>query len=169
MSFSDVHNGGARGRSKRAAGNNTALAAGTGDATEVNGAWIDRKSAQGIALSAKLVIEFTTTLAGTKTLGFGVNFQDATDISGAGAADYGDVYARRVAATGGSGGSTETDTFELDVDLGGARQFIRAQITPDLDASGTDTAAWSAIYMLYGDQRGPQTKSPVNVASPDAI
>ena len=170
MTFANVHNGGADVRSARALGNQTATAGGAGDATEVNGAWVSRKTTTGsIAQSAKVIVNFTTTLAAAATLKFGANFQDATDSSGTGAADYGDVVAATTAATGGSGGTTETGTFELDVDLGGAREFIRAQITPDLSAGATDTAAWSAVYLFFGDQRGFMTKSPVNLASADAI
>jgi hypothetical protein len=170
--FSGVHDGGAYVRSARSLGNQTATAAGAGDNTEVNGGWVSRASSRGIAQSAKLIINYTTTLAAAATLKFAVNFQDAVDVSGTGAADYpanGEAIAFTTAATGGTGGSTETGTFEVDVDLGGAREFIRAQITPDLSAGGTDTLAWSATYLFFGDQRGPTTKSPGHLGSPDLV
>jgi len=171
--FSSVHNGGAYVRSARASGNNTATAAGTGDATEVNAAFQSRLSAtKGIAQSAKLIVSFSAVLAQGATLKFAANFQDALDAAGTGAADYpasGESVLSTTVATGGTGGTTETGTFEVDVDLGGAREFIRAQITPDLSAGGTDTLSWNAIYLFFGDQRGPATKSPTNLASPDLI
>jgi len=170
MSFSDVHNGGANVRSARAAGNQTATAGGSGDATQVDGAWVSRKTATGsIALSAKAIISYTATLTAAATLKFAAQFQDAVDAAGAGAANYGDAIASTTAATGGGGGTTETGTAEFDVDLGGAREFIRIRVTPDLSAGATDTAAWSAIYLFFGDQRGFPTKSAVNIASADAI
>lgn len=169
MSFADVHNGGADARSARGSGNNAATAGGAGDATEVNAAWQSRKGATGMALSVKAIISYTATLAQGATLTFAGNFQDASDGAGAGAADYGESVAATVVATGGTGGSTETGTFELDADLAGAREFIRAQITPNLSAGATDTTAWHVDYVFFGQQRGPVTKSPVNIGSADAI
>lgn len=162
-------NGGAFARSARGSGNNAATAGGTGDATEVNGAWQSRMSKGGIALSAKLVISYTATLAAGATLTFAGNFQDALDAAGVGAADFGAAVPATVVATGASGGSTETGTFEIDVDLSGAREFIRSQITPNLSASATDTAAWHMDYVLFGDHREPNTKSTVNIGSVDGI
>lgn len=173
MNVASFRNGGAYCRTARGSGNNTATAAGTGDATEVSGAWQSRKSAtKGIALSGKLVISYTATLAAAATLSFSGNFQDALDASGTGAADFpatGGSVAAFVAATGGTGGTTETGTVELDIDLSGAREFIRAQITPDLSAGATDTAAWHMDYVFFGDHQQPSTKSAVNLSSADAI
>ena len=173
MNVAEFRNGGAFCRSARGSGNNAATAGGSGDATEVNGAWQSRRSAtKGIALSAKLIVSFTAALAQGATLSFTGNFQDALDAAGAGAADYpvaNNTVGPLVAATGGTGGSTETGTFEMDIDLSGAREFIRAQVTPDLSAANTDTAAWHMDYVLFGDYLEPTTKSSTNLASADSI
>lgn len=173
MNRSEILNGGAYCTTARVTGNHTAVAAGSGDNTEVNGDWLDRSVGDSgrfehaaLVMSAKLSVGYTTTLAAGKTLSFAVQFQDADDISGGGAADYGDPVVLTVAATGDSGGSTETGTFEQDVGLEGAREFIRAQITPDLNASGTDTAAWSAQWVLFGGHNVIITKSGDPVATP---
>jgi hypothetical protein len=138
----------------------TATAGGSGDNTEVDGPWLDRKpAARGPYHSAKLVIAFRSPLAAAATLSFAVNIQDATDGSGTGAADFGPAYAKTVVATGGSGGTTETGTIEFDFDLSDAREFIRAQVTPDLSAANTDTVTWMASWVLFGSDRGPMTKS----------
>jgi hypothetical protein len=162
-------NGGAFSRSARGSGNNAVTAGGAGDATEVNGAWQSRMSEGGVALSAKLIVSFTATLTASQTLSFGGNFQDALDASGVGAADFGGAVAATVVATGAAGGSTETGTFEIDVDLSGAREFIRSQMTPNLSAGATDTCSWHMDYVFYGDHRQPLTKSDVNIGSADAI
>lgn len=169
MSRTNFVNGGAFARSARGSGNNTAVAAGAGDATEVNGAWQSRMSSKGIALSAKLIVSFTATLAAGATLTLAGNFQDATTIGGTGADDFGDLVPATIVATGAAGGSTETGTFEIDVDLSGASEFIRAQITPNLSAGATDTAAWHMDYVFFGDHRQPITKSTVNIGSVDAL
>lgn len=131
----------------------SATAAGTGDATEVNGAYIDR---QGFS-SLKVVIAYTTTLAATKTLSVAANLQDATSNAGAGVADYGDAMASAVVATGPTGGGTVTGVIELDFDVSGADQYVRVQYTPDLSATSTDTATLSAVYVLGGAQVQPVT------------
>lgn len=153
------HNGGQFARSEYASGG-AATAGGSGDATEVDGAWVDRKPAdRGPYHSAKLVIAYTATLAEGKKLSFAANIQDATSSGGAGAADFGEALAATNVATGGSGGSTEVGTIELDFDLSDAKEFVRSQITPDLDATGTDTCAWRATWIFFGSDRGPLSKS----------
>jgi len=132
-------------------------AGGTGDATEVDGAWIDRRGFN----SVKVVINYTATLAATKTLAIAANLQDASASDGTGAADYGDALASTVQATGATGGSTETGVVELDFDVSGADRYIRIQFTPDLNASGTDTAELGAIYILAGSTENPVTASQV--------
>lgn len=159
-SRADFNNGGAFCRTKRIAGNKSATAGGAGDATEVTGAWIDRlPSDSGPAASAKLSIEYTATLAQGATLKFAANFQDATSNVGAGADDYGDALPATTVATGGAGGSTETGTVEIDVDLEAARQFVTAQITPDLSAANTDTCNWSAQLITFHPSRQPCSKA----------
>ncbi|WP_192246076.1 hypothetical protein [Mesorhizobium silamurunense] len=162
-----IYNGGAYCRTAFQAINKTATAGSTGDATEVDCAWVDRKGDKGIAMSAKLIITYTTALGQGNTLSFALNFQDADTIGGSGAADYADAVSATVAATGDSGGSTETGTVEVDVDLGGAREFIRAQITPDLNRANTDTLEWSAALVFFGDGRQPASLAIASVASTD--
>ncbi len=170
MDRADMHNGGAYSRSVFQEINATATAAGGGDNTEVDGQWVDRElSGVGIALSAKLVIAFTSALQQDATLTFALNFQDATSSAGAGSADFAAAVAATVAATGDSGGSTETGTFEVDIDLGAARQWIRTQVTPNLSRGGTDTVEWSSILMFYGDHRQPSTRAVATLGTADSI
>ncbi|MHC1792124.1 hypothetical protein [Solidesulfovibrio sp.] len=128
-----------------------ATAGGTGDATEVDGAYIDR---QGFS-SLKVLIGYKATLAATKTLAVAANLQDASSSAGAGVADYGDTMASAVVATGATGGSTETGVVELDFDVSGAGRYVRVQYTPDMSATGIDTATLAAVYVLGGAQVQP--------------
>lgn len=131
----------------------SATAAGTGDATEVDGAYIDR---QGFS-SLKVVIAYKAVLTQAKTLSIAANLQDATSSAGAGVADYGDAMASAIVATGPTGGGTVAGVAELDFDVSGANQYVRVQYTPDLNASGTDTVTMSAVYILGGAQVQPVT------------
>lgn len=135
-----------------------AVAAGAGDATESDGEWVNRRETDPANLnveSAKLVIAWEAVLGATETLSLAANIQDATASDGTGAADYGDALANAVVATGGAGGSTERGVTELDVNLEGANQFIRSQITPDLSAANTDTARIQAIWVFPGGESYP--------------
>jgi hypothetical protein len=165
---SEMFNGGAFCRTEFVAINKTATAGGSGDATEVDGAWIDRIPASGGVRvdSAKLVIAYTATLAQGATLKFGVQFQDATSSGGAGAADFSDTVASTTVATGPTGGGTVTGTVEIDINLGAAREFFRAQITPDLSAANTDTCEWAAMAILFDRYRSPQTKAIASIGGP---
>lgn len=132
-------------------------AGGSGDNTEVNGAWIDRRGFS----SLKVVICYTATLAQSATLSFAANLQDASDSSGTGVADYGDALATTAVSTGGTGGSTNTGVVELDFDLTGCDRYVRIQYTPNLSASGTDVAEMGAVYVLAGATDNPVTASLV--------
>lgn len=118
------------------------------DNVEKTGVTIDRL-ANGSALSAVLSLAYTATLAEGKKLGIGytVEHGDAADMSDA--SDFLDVAAATV-ATGGAGGSTETGVLSSDVDLAGAKRYIRLLFKADLDAANTDTATVAATVILGG-------------------
>lgn len=133
-----------------------ATANGSGDNTQIVGATIDRQAA-GYALEALLAMAFTTILASTKTLTFKsvVITHDTASNMGTEAtlASFSDV----VVATDPGGGSTITGTQEYRADLSGANRYIRFKVTPDLNASGTDTATVFGIVLLAGGQIQPQS------------
>lgn len=133
-------------------------AAAGNDGVEVDGNWVDRKGANGseVPLSGKLIITWTAVLQDTETLTIAANLQDATDVSGTGAADYGNAFASAIVQTA-TADATYRGVVEIDVDLSAARGFIRDQVTADLSAAGTDTVAISAVFVLSGENRAPAT------------
>lgn len=160
-SRSELQNGGFNARTAHAS-YGPATAGGTGDNTEVDGVYADRMdSASGLALSAKLVISYRAVLAQAATLSITANIQDNTVNSGGSPVDYGPAFAKTVVATGGTGGSTEVGTIELDFDLASAERYVRSQITPDLSAANTDTAIIWATWVFFGAGRGPMTKTRI--------
>lgn len=164
---SQLLNGGAYCRTAFAAINRTATAGGTGDNTEVDCAYVDRikdsDAAGGIAQSMKLVIGFTSALNAGETLSFAIQIQDDADGVGSGT-DFGEPIVKTVVATGASPNSTEVGTVEVDVDLSGAKRFVRAQVTPDLSRGGTDTAEWAASYVMFGHDPVPISQAIANVS-----
>lgn len=160
MTRMNIHDGGFNARS--AFGDHVAVTAGgAGDATESNGVWVDREAeASGMAMSAKLIIAYEAVLADTKSLSLAVNIQDDAAGDGGDPADFGTAYANTVIVTS-SGGTTERGTVELDFDLSAARRYVRSQVTPDLSASGTDTAQIVATWVFFGAPRGPMSESVI--------
>lgn len=126
------------------AGSGTATAAGTGDATKVTSIDIDRLG----YMSGTLVISGKATLQEDKTLSFTIDIQDCSTADGT-FASYKSV-SKTAYATGGSGGTTEYFCVPVDVNLEGADRYLNIDITPDLSATGTDTATWAAVMILAG-------------------
>jgi len=137
----------------RAAANTAVTAGGSGDNTAVTGAIIDRM-AIGNPQSAVLGIPYTATLAEGETLSIGYTVQEGNEdnLSDAATLQTADAV---VVATGPTDGGTVTGVFEVDVSMAGAGQYVRANFTPDLSASGTDTAALSAVLVFGGADRLP--------------
>ncbi|HBT00571.1 MAG TPA: hypothetical protein DEB47_12085 [Citreicella sp.] len=137
----------------RAAANAAATAGGTGDNTAVTGAIIDR-AAVGMPQSGVLAIPFTATLAAGDTLSVTYTVQEGEtdDLSDAATLITDTV----VAATGPTGGGTVTGCLRIDVKLRAGGRYVRCNYTPNLSASGTDTAALSALLICGGMDRLPQ-------------
>ena len=131
-------------------GSSRAVAAGTGDATEVNGPWIDRLGYD----SAKAGVVGRSTLANGESITVAFNIQDSSDSAGGDAADFGDAYPATTAATS-VGGTTEEIQAAANFNLRGAKRYIRLQFTPNLSASGTDTSTLAGFIALIGKVEEP--------------
>jgi hypothetical protein len=126
----------------RACGLSSATAAGTGDATAVTGATIDRLGFG----SGKLVISYLTSLTAAKTLSYAVEYQDSADGSTWNTAVA--IQAATVAKTGAA--TAAVGRVEFNVNLNSLARYVRFNFTPDLSHSGTDTALSCAMFMLGG-------------------
>lgn len=138
----------------RASANVAATAGGTGDATAVTGVILDLME-NGHPLSGVLAIPYTATLAEGETLSIAYDIQsgNADDLADATTLASG---VSAVVATGPVGGGTVAGTFEVDLLLAGAGRYVRANFTPNLSASVTDTAGLSSVMVLGGFDRLPQ-------------
>ncbi len=133
----------------RAGGSVSAVAGGSGDATEVSSAWFERTDMESLVF----FIYYKATLAQDETLTLTANVQTASDSSGTGAADFGDALASAVVATGPSGGGTVEGVSRIDVNLqkSTAGAYVRGQFTPDLSAANTDTAILAGVFVVNGE------------------
>jgi len=123
-------------------------AAGTGDNTKVTGETIDRKGSSGsLPDSGVLAIGWQTALTNTKTLSFAVELQESSDGSSWDTAEV--VQALTVVKTATSS-TTYHGVTEYTIGLSSRKRYIRFNITPDLNASGTDTAVYAAVFSMSG-------------------
>lgn len=134
-----------------ACGGGRLVAGGTGDATAVTGATIDRLGYG----SAKVVLVSRAVLAQAATLALAVEYQESSNGSDWDTAVA--LQASTTVATGGSGGSTELDITTFDIDLSGKKRYIRVNYTPNLSAANTDTAEATCALVMGGADTLPAT------------
>lgn len=123
-----------------------ATAGGAGDNAEVTTPWVSRDGFTSMlfAVFGKAVLQDTETLTVD-----GLSIEDADDDQGTGAAEY-QAITDTLVLTGDTGGTTERGQVEVEVDLGGAKEYVRAKYTPDLSAANTDTATIASAFVLGG-------------------
>lgn len=136
---------------KYAAANTSVTAAGSGDATEVTGAAIQR-STIGYPLSAVFVIPYLISLTAAKTFSLAYVVETSAS-SSSGYSDLVNVSAT-VIATGAL--TASAGQVEIPVDLSGAKDYVRIRFTPDLSHTSTDTAGLSAIAVFGSFANLPQ-------------
>lgn len=118
------------------------IAAGAGDATEIDGADINRTGFD----SCQVILAWKTTLTAAKTLSIAVELQESDDGTTWDTAEA--LQASTVVATGAVTDSVGETLF--NVDFAGRKKFIRFNFTPDLSHTSTDTAVVSLAAILGG-------------------
>jgi hypothetical protein len=135
----------------RALPNSTATAGGAGDNTEVDGPTIDRTALTDRGQSAALFLNYPPALASAQSLAVSVQFQDSADGS-----SWDDLGAAQVQTVLGGAGGTFTGVLKYRyTNFHLARRYVRAQVTPNLSASGTDTSGISGILVVGGQDELP--------------
>jgi len=124
--------------------------AGSNNAVE-SGIIIDRLGI-GMPKSAKLAVLYTAHLQSGQTLSVGLDLQSAED--GTTFSDYASA-ASAVVATGPSGGGVVTGQVILDVNLTSAQRYLQTFVTPNLNASGTDTVSLTTVLVFGGEDALP--------------
>lgn len=96
--------------------------------------------------SVAFVIGGTATLAAGKSITVTALIEDSAD--GSSWATL--VASATIVSVTSAGGGTVTFTGKIGADLTAARQYVRVKATPDLSATGTDTAVVFGIAVLGG-------------------
>lgn len=158
MTQATVHDSGAYITTKAGAGvGDLITAGGTGDATEINTGWIDR---QGYG-SCTIFAFGKASVADGETLVASGNLQDSASSDGSSPSDFGTAVSAVtiISAADSAGGITDSPFGEKlgSFNLAGAGRYIRWQGTPNLSASGTDTADICFGIVLGGPAVVPAT------------
>jgi hypothetical protein len=123
-------------------------AAGTGDNTAAPGASIDVTSfAAGRAESVAFLIQASASLTASKTLVVTGKIETSDDGSTWTVA-VASATLLTLSATG-----TNAGTAKVGVSLEYCKKYVRVNLTPDLNATGTDTATVSAVAVFFGQYR----------------
>lgn len=132
--------------------------------TAQNGSWIDRvSSTKGQAMSAKVIVPYSVVLGAGETASLAVTINESSDGTNS-AGNLGDVVGATQIASSVAGG-TVTGTVEIDVGLSSCKRYFRPVLT--LSTSGSGTVAYSAVAVLFGDQRQPASGAIATIAMPN--
>jgi len=152
------NNIGARFTSKLALDNVT-FGAGASAPAQTAGNAINRGIVRPLHLSGKLQIATKYTLASGHTASFTYAMQHS-DTDGS----YVDIEGASgvTSLTALDAGTAQRTVMELDVDLMGAKAFIRPRVTPVMSHSGTDVITVAGVLALGGGEDIPPTESTVD-------
>ena len=133
---------------KHALAETNATAAGSGDATLITGSTLDLTALAQRPRSVCFAIPCEATLAATKTLVVTGSIETSADGSNW---DVEVATATLLTLTGQTGGSTEKGFAKVGCTLAKKDvKYVRVKATPDLNASGTDTAKIGAGVAIFG-------------------
>lgn len=124
----------------------SAVAGGTGDATQVTGIVLDRLGfgTTGMANTAVISLVYTTVLSAAKTLSLAYTIQTSEDES------IWTTLAGAASAVVATGAGTVSGQLNIPVDLAPGGRYVRVLYTPDLSDTSTDTSETVAVGFFAG-------------------
>lgn len=136
-------------RTVYAADSKDLTAGGSGDNTQIKGEAIDRLK----FFVTQVAVNYNATLSASETLSLnGFKLQHSDTTTDGDFVDYVTLADDGVIAT-----ETGKGTVIVNVDLDGAKKYIRVIYTPDLSATDTDTATIFSTMVLAGGESYPET------------
>ena len=120
-----------------------------------DGTVIDRTATRPLNLSAKFAVGWQAIIASGNTLA--ITVQPRVSDDDVTYENFGDPVVETI--TGLNAGGEQRGTVEVDVNLIGAPQYLRARVTPVLSASGVDVAEVFGTWVLGGGETIPPTPS----------
>lgn len=154
MSFARFHNIGSQIAAVDSGVAFNTVAGGAADNVEQVGAIIDRTQ-HGAALSASLLIPYRANLAAGQSLKIGYRVEHGADAALADTSDFVKVLPAANQVANSVAGGVVTGVVKVDLDLAGAKRYIRVDVTSDLSAAGVDTSVLSVALVLGGEDRVP--------------
>lgn len=147
VNFADVHDAGARLKAVSGLAPQTVTAGGSNDDADVNGISVDRFALDPLYQSLKVAVPYSASVQGGETVDLSLTLQTSED--GSNWTDYDDK----------DGNTTVTNTLddsagdgvlEVDYDIGGAAQYIRAVVRANFSAGTTDDIDLGVVHVLAG-------------------
>jgi hypothetical protein len=129
---------------------NTVGAGVGGAAVEQVGPSFDRTAYKPLHLSGKLQVGYVATLASGHTMSITAGMRHC-DTSGGSYTDI-DTASGVAAVTANNDGSAVRGVLEVDVNLIGAKEFLKARLTPVMSHSGVDSIKLGGILALGGGE-----------------
>ncbi len=143
---------------KEAVNPQVVTAGGGADGVEINGTAIDRLAIRYPTLSCKVAIPYYVAGVGsTDTVTVVSNLQHSS-LSTAGWADLPNRDGTTISSvvfSGTTAASTGTGTLAYDLEIGGAKRYVRVNVTATLSAAGVDTADIAGIVAFGGQDTLP--------------
>lgn len=151
--FSGAHDLGSEIVAKYAAAPASLTAGGAGDNSEVTGVVIDTAALGPRCNSVVFALAARAVLTQDKKLTVSAKIEHSED----GQSNWSDLVpsATVIELTGDYQGSTELGDAKVKTSLEYANRYIRLKFTPDLNASGTDTATVQSVALFGGPERMP--------------
>ncbi len=136
----------------------------TEDAVEISSTAIDRVALTNHPYhSAKVIFPYSFTGAAGATATLKSNFQHS-DNSSAGWVDFNDIdgstaNTASIGSTASTAAQTVNGVLSYDMDLSGAKQYVRVQVTPTLSgtSTGTDDLDIAGVLVFGGGATQPST------------
>jgi len=133
----------------------------TGDGVLATGRVIDREANSSYPLlSGSLVVSYKTVLTATKALTLSTLLEHSASTASSTFATLetkdGSTAAQSNADTNATtAGVTRRGVQKIDYDLGHAKRYLRAKVTPTLSATSSDVAGYAAVLVFGGGQTRP--------------
>lgn len=126
--------------------------ANTTGSSDVNGATIDRHALDNLYLSGVAAVTVAASLGAGETVSIAIGVEDSPN--GSTWAEYQKDVVNVIGDPSSTGAQTVTDVATANIDLSGARQYVRLVVSPDVGSTSA-SLAMSGVLVLGGSDKLP--------------
>lgn len=133
----------------------TLFGVGVGNLVDTDGSAIDRLAHRPLHLSGKLQVGYRLTMASGQSCVVNGSVRDSDAASGT----YADLATGSATVTANDDGSAVEGVLEVDVNLIGAKQYLKTRASATLTASGSSVGEVFALLTVGGGETIPPTET----------